>query len=110
MQFALLLEQRLSDRKILQQEEQPFLEIISSAATRARNMINALLQLPRATTTKLNIEPIALGSLIEAITGELRSEYPKKEITISRDTLSQTINADKNSLKMARVFAQITSR
>lgn len=78
MQFTLLLEQRLSDRKILQQEEQPFLEIISSTATRARNMINALLQLSRATTTKLNIEPIALDSLIEAITGELRSEYPPK--------------------------------
>ncbi|NOX27727.1 MAG: HAMP domain-containing histidine kinase [Gammaproteobacteria bacterium] len=101
MQFALLLEQRWSDRKVLQQEEQPFLEIISSAGTRARNMINALLQLSRATTTKLNIEPIALDSLIEAITGELRSEYPQKEITINLDALSQTINADKNSLKMA---------
>ncbi len=101
MQFTLLLEQRLSDRKILQQEEQPFLEIISSTATRARNMINALLQLSRATTTKLNIEPIALDSLIEAITGELRSEYPQKEIVINLDALSQTINTDESSLKIA---------
>lgn len=101
MQFSLLLEQRLSDRDVLQQEEQQFLDIISSASIRARNMIDALLQLSRTTTTPLNIEPIALDRLVKDISAELRSEYPDREITIDFEALTQTVNGDKGNLKTA---------
>lgn len=101
MQFSMLLEQRLSDRDALNQEEQQFLEIISSAAMRVRNMIDALLQLSRTTTTKLNIETVDLDSLIQSITSELDAEYPEKEIIVDFDTPSLTLNGDKINLKTA---------
>lgn len=101
MQFSLLLEQRLSDRDALNQEEQQFLEIISSAATRVRNMIDALLQLSRTTTTKLNIETAHLDSIIQSITSELDAEYPEKEIIIDFDTPSLSVNGDKINVKTA---------
>ncbi|MBL1432141.1 MAG: hypothetical protein COC09_08705 [Gammaproteobacteria bacterium] len=101
LQFSLLLEQRLSSREILTQEEQQFLEIISGAATRARNMIDALLGLSRSTSSDLNIEPLALNELLERVRSALNSEHPEKEIFIDYSDFSQTVDADRASLEIA---------